>query len=150
MTVTVTKKKKREKLSVLVKQIANSKRVKIWDIAKVLGVFEAALPSNKYGRLHLFFLQKLKNSTLRECLGHCNRFCKLDEKSSKYNLPGGPINDQANQKNLLERTLLSTLRGMHSFAKHHYSKPISKENKCADRHTYFCCFSIALQIKMFC
>ena len=29
MTVTVTKKKKREKLSVLVKQIANSKRVKI-------------------------------------------------------------------------------------------------------------------------
>ena len=29
MTVTVTKKKKREKLSVLVKQIANSERVKI-------------------------------------------------------------------------------------------------------------------------
>ena len=29
MTVTVTKKKKQEKLSVLVKQIANSKRVKI-------------------------------------------------------------------------------------------------------------------------
>ena len=82
MTVTLTK-EKQEKLSVLVKQIVNSKTVKIRDIAKVLETFEAALPSIKYGSLHLFFLQKLKNSTLHKCLGNYDGFCKLDEKSIK-------------------------------------------------------------------
>ena len=53
-------KKKTRKISVLVKQIVNSKRVKIRDVAKVLGTFEAALPSIKYENLHLFFLKKLK------------------------------------------------------------------------------------------
>ena len=82
MTVTLTK-EKQEKLSVLVKQIANSKRVKIRDIAKALGTFEATVPSIKYGRLHFFFLQKLKISTLRKCLGTYNGFCELDEESIK-------------------------------------------------------------------
>ena len=44
MTVTLTK-EKQEKLSVLIRQIVNYKPVKIRDIAKVLGTFEAALPS---------------------------------------------------------------------------------------------------------
>ena len=82
MTVTLTKEKK-EKLSVLVKQIVNSKMVKIRDIAKILRTFEDALPSIKYGRLHLFFLQKLKNSILRRCLGKYDEFCKQDEGSIK-------------------------------------------------------------------
>ena len=56
MTVTLTK-EKQEKLSVLVKQLLNSKRVKIRDIARVLATSKAALPSIKCGRLHLFFLQ---------------------------------------------------------------------------------------------
>ena len=85
MTVTLTK-EKLEKLSELVKQIVNSKRVKIRNIAKVLGTFGAALPSTKYGRFHLFFLQKLKNSTLHKYLGNYDGFCKLDE-----DLRGGPI-----------------------------------------------------------
>ena len=56
MTVTLTKKnkKKQEKLLVLVKQILNSKRVKIRDIAKVLGTFEAVLHSIKCGTLICF------------------------------------------------------------------------------------------------
>ena len=74
MRVSRFNKKKLEKLSVLVKQIANSKRVKNRDLAKVRGTSEAALPSIKYGRLHLFFLQKLKNCTLRECLGNFLHF----------------------------------------------------------------------------
>ena len=69
MAVTLTK-EKQEYLSVLVKQIVNSKRVKIRDISKVLRTSETALPSIKYGRFLLFFLQKLKNSTLRKCLGN--------------------------------------------------------------------------------
>lgn len=56
MAVTLTK-EKQEKLSVLVKQLLNSKRVKIRDIAKVLMTFKTALPSIKYERLHLFSLQ---------------------------------------------------------------------------------------------
>ena len=55
VTVALTK-QKQEKLSVFVKQIANSKRVKIRDNTTVLGIFQAVLPSLKYGRLHLFFL----------------------------------------------------------------------------------------------
>ena len=82
MTITLTK-EKREKMSMLVKQIVNCKRVKVRDISKVLGAFEAALPSVKYRRPHLFFLQKLKNSTLRKCLGNYDGFCKLDEEIIK-------------------------------------------------------------------
>ena len=69
----------------LVKQIVNSKRVKIGDIAKVLRTFEAAVPrpSIKNGRPHLLSLQKLKNSTLLKCFGNYDGFYKLEEESIK-------------------------------------------------------------------
>ena len=67
----------------MVKQIVNSKRVKIGDIAKVLRTFEAAVPSIKNGRLHLLSLQKLKNSTLLKCFGNYDGFYKLEEESIK-------------------------------------------------------------------
>ena len=46
-------------------------------------MFDAALIGVRHGRFHLFFLQKLTNSSLQQYLGNYNGYCKLDEESIK-------------------------------------------------------------------
>ena len=46
-------------------KLFQAKKLKIRQIAKVLGTFEAALPAIKSRRLNMFYLQKCKNKALK-------------------------------------------------------------------------------------
>ena len=61
----------------------SSNNVNIRGIVKALGMFQAALPIVRFGRFHLFFLEKLRNFSLKQCLGDYNGYCKLDKESVK-------------------------------------------------------------------
>ena len=61
----------------------SSNNVNIRGIVKALGMFQAALPIVRFGRFHLFFLEKLRNFSLKQCLGDYNDYCKLDKESVK-------------------------------------------------------------------
>ena len=64
MTVSLTD-IKQQKIKTLIDETLQSKKLKIRQIAKVLGTFEAALPAIKFGRLNMFYLQKCKNEALK-------------------------------------------------------------------------------------
>ena len=49
---------KQQKIKTLIDETLQSKKLKIRQIAKVLGTFEAALPAITFGRLDMFYLQK--------------------------------------------------------------------------------------------
>ena len=59
MTVSLTD-IKQQKIKTLISETLESKKLKIWQIAKILSPFEAYLPAIKFGRLNMFYLQKCK------------------------------------------------------------------------------------------
>ena len=54
-------KTKQDDLKSLIAEVSNSSKLRMRDISKVLGSFEAALPANTNGRLYMFYSQKLEN-----------------------------------------------------------------------------------------
>ena len=68
---------KQDKLKNLIAEVLNSSKLRIRDISKVLGSFEAALLAITNGRLYMFYLQKLKNDSLKLCKGNFDAFVKL-------------------------------------------------------------------------
>ena len=64
MTVSLTD-IKQQKIKTLIDETLQSKKLKIKQIATVLGTFEAALPAIKFGRLDMFYSQKCKNEALK-------------------------------------------------------------------------------------
>ena len=58
-------------------------KVNIRDSVKVLGMFEAASPSVRWEISFFLLLQKLRNSSLKQCLGDHNGYWNLDEESNK-------------------------------------------------------------------
>ena len=57
MTVSLTD-IKQQKIKTLTDETLQSKKLKIRQIAKVLGTYEAALPAITFRRLDMFYLQK--------------------------------------------------------------------------------------------
>ena len=56
---------KQQKIKTVIDETLQSKKLKIRQIAKVLGTFEVALPAIKFGRLNMFYLRKCKNEALK-------------------------------------------------------------------------------------
>ena len=56
-----------------------SKKLKIRQIAQILGTFEASLPVIKFGCLNMFYLQKYKNEALKLKKGNYEGFINLTE-----------------------------------------------------------------------
>ena len=68
---------KQDTLKNLIAEVLNSSKLRIRDISKVLGSFEAALQAVANGHLYMFYLQKLKNDSLKLCKGNFDAFVKL-------------------------------------------------------------------------
>ena len=64
MTVPLTN-IKQQKTKTLIGEILQSRKLKIREIAKILGTFEASLSVIKFGRLNMFSLKKCKNEALK-------------------------------------------------------------------------------------
>ena len=79
---------KQDRLKNLIAEVSNSSKLRIRDISKVLGSFEAALPAFTSGRLYMFYLQNLKNDPLKLCKGNFDAFVKLTS-TAKVELGGG-------------------------------------------------------------
>ena len=52
---------KQQKIKTLISETLQIKKLKIRQIAKIFGTFEAALPPVRFGRLNMLYLQKCKN-----------------------------------------------------------------------------------------
>ena len=76
MKISLTK-IKQHKLKNIIAEVSNSFKVRIRDISKVLGSSEAVLPAINNGCLYMFYLQKLKNDSLKLCKGNFDVFVKL-------------------------------------------------------------------------
>ena len=76
MKISMTK-TKQDGLKNLTAEVSNCSTLKIGDISKVLGSFEAALAAITNGRLYMFYLQKLKNDSLQLSKGNFDGFAKL-------------------------------------------------------------------------
>ena len=70
---------KQQKIKTLIDETLQSKKLKIRQIAKVLGTFEAALPAIKFGCLNMFYLQKCKNEALKLNKGNYDGLINLTE-----------------------------------------------------------------------
>ena len=57
----------------------HSKKLKIRQITKILGTFEASLPATKFGHMNMFYLQKCKNKALKQNKGNYEGFINLTE-----------------------------------------------------------------------
>ena len=68
---------KQQKIKTVIDETLQSKKLKIRQIAKVLGTFEVALPATKFGRLNMFCLQK--NEALKLNKGHYKGLINLTE-----------------------------------------------------------------------
>ena len=68
MTVTLTD-EKQTKIAEYMKVLKKKKDLKIRDLTKFLGMYEAALPVVQFGRLHIWNLPKIKNNALKMCKG---------------------------------------------------------------------------------
>ena len=64
MKISLTK-IKQDRLKNLIAEVSNSSKIRIRDISKVLGSSEAVLPAINNRRLYMFYLQKLKNDSLK-------------------------------------------------------------------------------------
>ena len=76
MKISLTK-TKQDGLKNLIAEFPNTSKLRIRNIAKVLGSFEAALPSITNRHLYMFYLQKLKNHSLKLSKGYFDAFVKL-------------------------------------------------------------------------
>ena len=76
MKISLTK-TKQDRLKNLIPEVSNCSKLRIRDISKVMGSFDAALPAITNGRLYMFYLQKLKNDLLKSCKGNFDAFVKL-------------------------------------------------------------------------
>ena len=59
-----------------------SKKVTVKD--EILEMPEPALPSVRYSRLHLFYVQKFKNYSAKQYLGDYNGYFQLDKGSKNF------------------------------------------------------------------
>ena len=80
MTVTLTD-EKQTKIVEYIKVLENKKDLKIRDLAKLLGMCEAALPAVQFGRLHMWNLLKIKNNALKMSKGDYKNKCRLNDAS---------------------------------------------------------------------
>ena len=78
MTVSLTDIKE-PKIKTLTDETLQSKKLKIRQVAKILGTLEASLPAIKSGRLNLFYLQKCKNEALKLSKGYYEGLIDLTE-----------------------------------------------------------------------
>ena len=76
MKIPLTK-AKQDGLKNLIAEVSNSSKLRIRDIPKVLGSFEAALPAITNGCLYMFYFQKLKNDSLKLSKENFDAFVKL-------------------------------------------------------------------------
>ena len=76
MKISLTK-IKQDQLKNLIVEVSNSSKIRIRDISKVLVSSEAVLPAINNWRLYMFYLQKLKNGSLKLCKGNFDTFLKL-------------------------------------------------------------------------
>ena len=76
MKISMTK-TKQDGLKNLTAEVSNCSTLKIGDISKVLGSFEAALAAITNECLYMFYLQKLKNDSLQLSKGNFDAFVKL-------------------------------------------------------------------------
>ena len=76
MKISLTK-TKQDGLKNLIAEFPNTSKLRIRNIAKVLGSFEAALPSITNRHLYMFYLQKLKNDSLKLSKEYFDAFVKL-------------------------------------------------------------------------
>ena len=70
---------KLQKLRTLIGETLQSKKLKIRQIAKILGTFETALPAIKFRLLNMFYLQKCKNKVLKLNKGNYEGLINLAE-----------------------------------------------------------------------
>ena len=70
---------KQQNIKTLIDETLQSKKLKIKQIAKLLGTFEASLPVIKSGRLNMFYLQKCKNEALKQNKGNYEGLINLTE-----------------------------------------------------------------------
>ena len=80
MTVILTD-EKQTKIAERIKVLENKENLKIRDLAKLLGMCEAALPAVQSGRLHMWNLLKIKNNTLKMSKGDYEYKCTLNDAS---------------------------------------------------------------------
>ena len=76
MKILLTK-TKQDGLENLIAEVSNCSKLKIRDISKVRGSFETALPVIANGHLYMFYLQKLKNDSLKLSKRNFDAFAKL-------------------------------------------------------------------------
>ena len=76
MKILLTK-TKQDGLENLIAEVSNCSKLKIRDISKVRGSFETALPVIANGNLYMFYLQKLKNDSLKLSKRNFDAFAKL-------------------------------------------------------------------------
>ena len=70
---------KQQKIKTLTDETLQSKKLKIRQIAKILGTFDASLPAIKFGCLNMFYLQKCKNEVLKQNKGNYKGLINLTE-----------------------------------------------------------------------
>ena len=78
MTVSLTD-IKQQKIKTLIGETRQSKKLKIRQITKILGIFEPSLPAIKFGRLNMFHLQKCKNEAFKLNKGNYEGLLNLTE-----------------------------------------------------------------------
>ena len=76
MKISLTK-EKQDGIQNLIEEILKRSKLTIRDISQVLGNFEAALPAVGNGRIYMFYLQKLKNDSLKLSKGNFEAPVKL-------------------------------------------------------------------------
>ena len=79
-TITLTD-EKQTKIAEYMKVLKKKKDLKIRDLTKFLGMYEAALPAVQFGRLHMWNLPKIKNNALKMCKGDYEGKCRLNDAS---------------------------------------------------------------------
>ena len=84
MTVSLTD-IKQQKIKMLIGKTLPSKKLKIRQIAKILGTFEASPPAIKFERLNIFYLQKYKNEALKLTKRNYEGFINLTENCIRFN-----------------------------------------------------------------
>ena len=80
MTVSLTD-EKQIKIVKFIKALENKKDLKIRELAKLLGMCEAALPAVQFGRLNMWNLLQIKNISLKKSKGDYEKMCMLNAAS---------------------------------------------------------------------
>ena len=68
-----------QNIKTLIDETLQRKKLKIRQIAKILGISEASLPAIKFGRSNMFYLQKCKNEALKQNKGNYEGLTNLTE-----------------------------------------------------------------------